>query len=62
MQREVNGGVETQESMYNANTFAFTRFFFRITQYNADAHNMTHTYPYERSQHARTLTSMNTRT
>ena len=26
MQREVNGGVETQESMDNANTFAFTRF------------------------------------
>jgi hypothetical protein len=26
MQHEVNGGVETQESMDNANTFAFTRF------------------------------------
>jgi len=50
MQREVNGGVETQESMYNANTFAFTRFFLRITQYNVDAHN------------ARTLTPVNTRT
>jgi hypothetical protein len=26
MQHAVNGGVETQESMDNANTFAFTRF------------------------------------
>jgi hypothetical protein len=26
MQHEVNGGVETQECMDNANTFPFTRF------------------------------------